>query len=95
MKTAVKRGPLAVVLSASSSIFQSYKSGIFNSSACGTKQDHATVIVGWGSSSGTNYWIMRNSWGTSWGEKGYMRLEIVSGHGICGIQMEPLYPTSN
>jgi len=36
---------------------------------------------------------MRNSWGTTWGMKGYMNMEIVSGKGICGVQMEPLYPT--
>jgi len=51
------------------------------------------MVVGWGSSGTTDYWTLRNSWGTSWGEKGYMRVAIVDGKGICGIQMEPLYPT--
>jgi len=36
---------------------------------------------------------MRNSWGASWGMSGYMNMEITSGKGICGVQMEPLYPT--
>jgi len=84
---------LSVSIEADQRVFQSYKSGIFNSTACGTRKDHATDVVGWGSSAGTDYWIMRNSWGTSWGEKGYMRLEIVSGKGICAIQNSPLYPT--
>jgi len=92
MKSALMQGVLAVSIEADQSVFQRYRSGIFNSSACGTKLDHATNVVGWGSSGGVEYWIMRNSWGQSWGEQGYMRLQIVSGKGICGIQNEPLYP---
>jgi C1A family cysteine protease len=95
MKAALNKAPLSVAIEADRSVFQSYRSGIFNSTACGTNLDHATNVVGWGSSSGTEYWIMRNSWGTSWGEKGYMRLEIKSGAGVCGIQSRPLYPTAN
>ena len=37
---------------------------------------------------------MKNSWGAGWGESGYMRLEIEAGKGICGIQMNTLYPTA-
>jgi C1A family cysteine protease len=95
MKSALANQPLSVAIEADKSVFQSYKSGIFNSTACGTSLDHATNVVGWGSSAGTDYWIMRNSWGTSWGEKGYMRLAIVSGKGNCGIQMQPLYTKTN
>jgi len=95
MKSALAGRPLSVGVAADSSAFGNYKSGIFNSSSCGTSLDHATVVVGWGSSGGTDYWIMRNSWGTSWGEKGYMRLAIVSGAGICGIQKDASYPTTN
>jgi len=93
MKTALASQPLSVSIEADKSVFQSYSSGIFNSASCGTGLDHATNVVGWGTSGTTEYWIMRNSWGTSWGEKGYMRLQIVDGAGICGIQLEPLYPT--
>ncbi len=95
MKTALAKTPLSVSIEADKSVFQSYKSGIFNSTACGTSTDHATNVVGWGTASGVEYWLMRNSWGTSWGESGYMRIEIVSGEGICGIQLRPLYPTTN
>jgi len=95
MKAALAKAPLSVAIEADRSVFGQYKSGIFNSSSCGTNLDHATNVVGWGSSNGTDYWIMRNSWGTSWGEKGYMRLEIQNGAGVCGIQTRPLYPTSN
>lgn len=72
-----------------------YSSGIFDSESCGTSLDHATLVVGYGSEDGTDYWIMKNSWGTSWGDAGYMKLKIVDGAGICGIQMGPLYPSSN
>jgi C1A family cysteine protease len=78
-------------------VFQQYKSGIFDSAKCGTSLDHATLVVGFGTdaASGTDYWIMKNSWGTVWGEQGYMQLAIQSGAGVCGIQMGPLYPSSN
>jgi len=91
MKSALNSHVLSVAIQANKACFQTYSSGIFNNSNCGTSLDHATNVVGWGTSGTTDYWIMRNSWGTSWGEKGYMQLEIVSGKGYCGIQMEPLY----
>jgi len=59
--------------------------------------DHAVLLVGWGTTTGTNpqpYYLMKNSWGTSWGEDGYMKMAIVgNGPGICGVQMQPAYPT--
>ena len=91
MKTALNSHILSVAIEADKMVFQTYSSGIFNASTCGTNLDHATNVVGWGTSGTTDYWIMRNSWGTTWGEAGYMQLQIVSGVGICGIQMEPLY----
>jgi len=83
------------LIEADRAVFQQYTSGIFDSTACGTSLDHATLVVGYGSENGQDYWIMKNSWGTVWGEAGYMRLAIVNGQGICGIQMNPLYPTAD
>ena len=92
MKSALAIKPLSVSIEADTRVFQSYTSGIFNSSLCGTTLDHAVMVVGWGTSGTTDYWVLRNSWGTTWGEKGYMRVEVQAGNGVCGVQMEPLYP---
>lgn len=89
MKEAVAQAPLAVALDAAGIDFSFYSGGIYDNAKCGTELDHATLIVGYGSENGQDYWIMKNSWGTSWGEKGYMRLAITGdGPGICGIQQD-------
>jgi len=77
-------GPVAVTINATP--LQVYSSGIINLSASGcnpTYLDHAVLIVGYGTSNGLPYWIVRNSWGPYWGEAGYFR--IVRGYGVCGI----------
>lgn len=86
---------VSVAIQADQRVFQSYKSGIFDSEECGTQLDHATNVVGWGEELGQEYWIMRNSWSASWGEAGYMRIAIKDGAGICGIQMMVDYADSN
>ena len=70
--------------------------GIFSGS-CGTDLDHGVVVVGYGTEDGKDYWIVRNSWGAEWGEKGYLRMErnIKQSVGKCGIAMEPSYPIKN
>lgn len=95
MKEAVTSSPVSVAIQADQRVFQTYKSGIFDSASCGTQLDHATNVVGWGEELGRQYWIMRNSWGSSWGESGYMRIAIEDGHGICGIQMQVDYAHAN
>merc|ERR1719213_1299281 len=62
MKSALNKNIISVAIEADKYVFQSYSSGIFNSTKCGTNLDHATNVVGWGTKSGTDYWIMRNSW---------------------------------
>jgi cathepsin F len=88
----VETGPLSVLLNAEK--LQFYKSGVYAPSRCPPEDlDHAVLVVGYGvepsnatataASSGTPYWIVKNSWGSSWGESGYFR--IVRGEGACGI----------
>jgi C1A family cysteine protease len=65
--TAVAIRPVAIALRSGSSVFRYYKSGILNSSSCGTSLDHAVILVGYGVENSTPYWLVRNSWGASWG----------------------------
>jgi hypothetical protein len=80
-----------------SSVFQFYTGGIISSTACGTSLDHAVNLVGYGTASGVLYWIVRNSWGTSWGEAGYFRVlrSTSSGVGICGLLSMSSFPLIN
>ena len=100
MQTAIMSRPLSVSIDASQSSFNYYQAGIYADTGCANdwaSTDHATNLVGWGTdaATGTDYWIMRNSWGTSWGEAGYMKVKIVPGNGICGIQTDGEWPVTN
>jgi len=76
-------GPLSVCVDANS--WNSYQSGVMTS--CGNSVDHCVQVVGFGTSGSTDYWKVRNSWGESWGESGFMRLAI--GKNLCKINSEP------
>lgn len=96
LMNAVAHQPVSVGIDSSSPAFVFYKSGIF-SSDCGTKIDHACLIVGYGiSDDGTKYWLLKNSWGSGWGENGYVRMrkDINSKEGICGIARAASFPTA-
>lgn len=88
LKEAVFRGPVAVSIEADTKTFQFYKSGILDSSNCGTTLDHGVLAVGYGVEDGKKYWIVKNSWGSSWGENGYVRIareDDENSEGVCGI----------
>lgn len=96
MEAAVQKGPVSVAIEADKMVFQLYTGGVINSSSCGTNLDHGVLVVGYGTDAKLgDYWTLKNSWGTSWGEDGFFRLarSSKSGAGICGLQEEPSYPT--
>ena len=90
----IQTGPTSVAIEADKAVFQQYTSGILNSTACGTQLDHGVLAVGYGSENGQNYYIVKNSWNTTWGDQGYIRIaNNGDGAGICGIQMAAVRPT--
>ncbi|KAE9618691.1 putative actinidain [Lupinus albus] len=97
LKKAVAYQPVSVAIEAGGRAFQLYDSGVFTG-ICGTELDHGVAVVGYGSEDGNDYWLVRNSWGSAWGENGYIKLERnikTTKKGKCGIAMEPSYPTKN
>jgi len=74
-------GPLSVALDATYWSF--YSGGIYDSSCSSSRMNHGVLLVGYGEEGSTKYWIIKNSWGTSWGEKGYLRL--IRGKNKCGV----------
>jgi C1A family cysteine protease len=96
LKEAVSRGPVSIAIEADTTVFQFYSGGVLNSVKCGTNLDHGVAVVGYGTdSSGQKYWTVRNSWGSGWGEGGYIRIarsDSTNDIGICGIAAQPIYP---
>jgi C1A family cysteine protease len=96
LKAAVAQQPVAVAIEADTRYFQSYSGGILDSSSCGTSLDHGVLAVGYGEENGQKYWLVKNSWGTTWGDKGYVKIarsDSTNDAGICGIAMDPSFPT--
>ena len=93
LMTALTEQPVSVAVEADQSVFQFYSGGVLTAS-CGSNLDHGVLAVGYGTQSGQDFYKVKNSWGTSWGEKGYILLGRGSQYGAngqCGIQMDPSY----
>lgn len=94
LMAALEEGPVSVAIDASSILFQLYFGGIMHL-FCGDSLDHGVLLVGYGTENGMDYWMLKNSWGAGWGEKGYFRMkrDAVEGKpGFCGLQLQPSYP---
>merc|ERR1711865_1009335 len=101
LMAAVAKGPVSVAIEADQTGFQHYSTGVF-SSTCGDKLDHGVLAVGYGTDGGTDYWKVKNSWGSTWGDAGYIRMakscdstgraSDASTAGECGILSQPSYP---
>jgi len=95
LKGAVALQPVSIAIEADTRYFQSYSGGILTSSSCGTQLDHGVLIVGYGEENGQKFWLVKNSWSTTWGDKGYVKIarsESTNDAGICGIAMQPSFP---
>jgi len=84
------QGPISVLVEADTSAFQFYSSGVLDDPSCGTNIDHAILLVGYGTEAGADYWAIKNSWGSSWGDQGY--IYFVQGKNQCGINFGPIVP---
>jgi len=90
LQSAVAQQPVSIAIQANQLAFQSYKSGILTGK-CGQRLDHGVLLVGYGTENGVDYWKIKNSWDTTWGEAGYIRIER-SSKDLCGVLDAPSYP---
>ena len=99
VKAAVHQQPVSVAIAANNKYIHSYASGIIDAADCGhgpyDRINHAVLIVGYGinEATGLDYWLIKNSWNTTWGNKGYVKIKIDENYlGVCGVQSWPVYP---
>merc|ERR1712154_467125 len=98
LQAAVAEGPVSIAIEADQSAFQLYHGGVM-SGRCGKRLDHGVLLVGYGTDSGEKFWKVKNSWGPTWGEEGYIRLcrdcDKNNGAGQCGLAAQPSFAVAS
>lgn len=93
MSAVAQRGPISISIDAALETFDFYSSGVYDDPACKSgldDLDHTVLLVGYGTSqSGQDYWKVKNSWSTHWGDEGYVL--IARKGNICGVATQPTY----
>jgi len=91
LMAAITQQPVSVAIEADQIAFQGYTGGVITS-GCGTRLDHGVLAVGYGTLDGEDFYLVKNSWGSSWGDNGYVRIGRGASN-VCGILSDASYPT--
>jgi C1A family cysteine protease len=91
LKAALNKGPVSVAIEADQVVFQMYTKGVITGSKCGNTLDHGVLAVGYGEENGVEYFLVKNSWGPSWGDKGFVKIGATDDN-VCGILSAASFP---